>query len=230
MGDVIRVNGPQAIEYLQGQLSQDVAALAIGDGKPSFLLEPNGKVCAWLQVRRTADDTVELEVDAGFGDTVVERLNRFKLRTKATVEAAGTRPDDRSEAERIAARVPRMGAELVPGRTIPAEMGPPIIDTSVSFTKGCYTGQELVARIDARGGHVPRLLRGLIVEGADRPPPGASIIVEDHDVGTVTSVAWSDSEDAVIALGIVARSVEPPTVATLVWDAGGQTSARIVEA
>ena len=67
------------------------------------------------------------------------------------------------QAVRIEAGVPAMGAELT-DRTIPAETG--IIDRTVSFTKGCYTGQELVARIDSRGGHVPRHLRGLVLSDA----------------------------------------------------------------
>ena len=54
-------------------------------------------------------------------------------------------------------------AELDP-ETIPATVGQWAIDASVSFTKGCYTGQELVARIDSRGGNVPRRLRGLVLE------------------------------------------------------------------
>ncbi len=66
------------------------------------------------------------------------------------------------EAARIEAGFPRHGAEL-DERTIPAEAG--LVEASVSFTKGCYTGQELVARIDSRGSNVPRHLRGLVLSG-----------------------------------------------------------------
>src|SRR4051794_11991283 len=200
--DVVRVTGPDAVAYLQGQLSQDVAALAVGSGAPSFLLEPTGKVCAWLNVLRVADDAFVLAVDAGYGDAVVERLARFKLRTKVEIvrdDASGApgapslaAPDEEA---RIAAGIPRMGAELVPGRTIPAEVGQALIDASVSFTKGCYTGQELVARIDSRGGHVPRQVRGVVVDGAtgpdDVPPVGTTVEVDGTAVGELTSVAWS---------------------------------------
>ena len=73
------------------------------------------------------------------------------------------------EAVRIAAGIPRMGAELT-DKTIPGETG--LIELTVSFTKGCYTGQELVARIDSRGGNVPRHLRRLVPgrTGASRGP------------------------------------------------------------
>src|SRR5690606_22728547 len=57
------------------------------------------------------------------------------------------------EVLRIQSGIPRMGAE-VDGSTIPAETG--LVEESVSFTKGCYTGQELVARVDSRGGRAPR--------------------------------------------------------------------------
>lgn len=233
--DRVRVAGPDAESYLQGQLSQDVAALAVGASAPSFLLEPTGKVSAWLQVHRDAPDAYTLAVDAGHGAAVVDRLRRFRLRTKVEVEPAGAGggqqgpAGDLTEDERIAAGVPRMGAELVPGETIPAEAGQAVIDRSVSFTKGCYTGQELVARIDSRGGNVPRRLRGVIVDdplGAPAPPVGAGIEVDGAVVGRLTSVAWSPSRGATVALGYVARAVQPPADARLVWD-GGEAAARL---
>ena len=84
--DVVVVAGPDAVDFLQGQLSQDVAALAVGASAPSFLLQPTGKVDAWLRVTRSAEDEVVLDVDAGWGEAVAARLQRFLLRTKATLE------------------------------------------------------------------------------------------------------------------------------------------------
>jgi folate-binding protein YgfZ len=232
--DVVRVTGPDAEAYLQGQLSQDVAGLGVGASAPSFLLEPTGKVSAWVQVHRDAGDAFTLSVDGGYGAAVAERLNRFRLRTKVDIESvapdpgagpdAGALPED----ERIAAGIPRMGAELVPGTTIPAEAGQRIIDRSVSFTKGCYTGQELVARIDSRGGNVPRHLRAVVIDGtaADAPPAGAEIHVDGSVAGRLTSVAWSPGRRATIGLGYVARAVEVPAEATLRWE-GGEVPGRI---
>ncbi len=79
-------------------------------------------------------------------------------------------------------------------------------DRSVSFTKGCYTGQELVARIDSRGGNVPRHLRVVRIEGEVRL--GATVEHDGKSVGSLTSVAPDDR--GTIALAILARSVEPP--------------------
>jgi folate-binding protein YgfZ len=121
------------------------------------------------------------------------------------------------EAVRIEAGVPRMGAELDES-TIPAEAGSWVVESSVSFTKGCYVGQELVARIESRGGHVPRHLRGLELDGVDRPPSGAVIVVDGREVGRVTSAAPSPRTGGVVALGSVARAVEPPCAAVVRWD------------
>lgn len=244
--DVVTVVGPEAVTYLQGQLSQDVARLAPGEAALSFVLQPQGKVDVWLRVLRTGDESLRLDTDAGAGEALLARLQRFKLRTKAEitltagVEVRAVRgapvegatpalwpgvpggdlfPDDAGavpagaveldeagyEALRIAAGVPRMGAEAI-DETIPAELGQWVVDASVSFTKGCYTGQELVARIDSRGGNVPRHLRGLVGAAA---VPGAAVERDGKEVGRVSSAAV-DAAGRSIALALVHRSVDPP--------------------
>ena len=269
--DFVRVAGPDAITFLQGQLSQDVAGLAAGASTWALLLQPQGKVVALLRVLRVADEELVLETDAGFADAVIERLNRFKLRVKADVDplawrclavrgpaahdlastgagtvvtadwpglagadlvgpspvpppgAAAAMIED-YEAVRIEAGIPVMGRDL-DDKTIPAEAG--VVDRSVSFTKGCYTGQELVARIDSRGGNVPRRLRGLVLAGDASPPPGAVLHdAEGKDVGAVTSVAYSPGLGATVALAYVRRAVEPPAEVEVTWE-GGATSARV---
>lgn len=231
----VRVCGPDATSFLQGQLSQDVAAMAVGSVAPSFLLQPTGKVDAWMRVTRVGDDDFLLDVDEGFAKAVVARLERFKLRTKATIEEvmadddtgapASERAPRGDDARRIIAGIPAMGAELTPD-VIPAELGDDLVAASVSFTKGCYTGQELVARIDSRGGNVPRHLRGLRLEGATVPPVGAEIMVGDRSVGTLTSVSLSADLRCVVALGFVHRSVEVPSTAEVVVD-GNRLAASI---
>ena len=85
--DVIAVWGPDAESYLQGQLSQDVAALADGNSAWSFVLQPTGKVDAWLRITRRGEGDYLLDVDGGFGGIVESRLRRFLLRTNCAVEA-----------------------------------------------------------------------------------------------------------------------------------------------
>ena len=249
--DVLRVAGPEAAAYLQGQLSQDVLALAAGASAWSLILQPQGKVDAWVRVSRVADDEFVIDVDAGWGEATIARLTRFKLRTKADIDplpwrcvavrgpsaqpfavppgsvlagaewaliggfdALGPEPAapagvaiadlDAYDVRRIEAGLPRMGAELTDA-TIPAEAG--VVPSSVSFTKGCYTGQELVARIDSRGGNVPRRIVGArLASVVDR---GTTVTVTGRDVGTVTSVA-AHPHGGAVALVLLRRDVEVP--------------------
>src|SRR5205823_3736132 len=91
---------------------------------------------------------------------------------------------------------------------IPVEAGQWLIDASVSFTKGCYTGQELVARIDSRGGNAPRPIRGVRISG--RVDAGAPITSNDgRELGAITSVAFVADEGETVALAPLPRSVEP---------------------
>ena len=244
--DAVVVEGPDALGYLQGQLSQDVAALGVGGSAWSWLLAPQGKVDALVRVARSGEERLVVDTDPGWGAAVLDRLARFKLRTRAGFERAtlevlavraGTGEGVRAgtgegealmalwageeavdlvgtelpgpgreltaeewDAERIAAGVPVMGAELTE-RTIPAETG--LVPVTVSFTKGCYTGQELVARIDSRGGNVARHLR--LLRSAEPLGPGAELVAGGKVVGTVTSA----SPLGPVALGYVGRAVEP---------------------
>jgi folate-binding protein YgfZ len=132
------------------------------------------------------------------------------------------------EACRIASGLPAMGSELTE-KTIAAEAG--LVERTVSFTKGCYTGQELVARLDARGSKVARRLVG-VIGGADPAGPALSYgmtlhageepdpdpdpaeplaqVAADKVVGSVTSAAWSPELGAWVALAYLHRSVESP--------------------
>jgi len=257
--DLVTIGGPDAVAYLQGQLSQDIAALAPGEVSWTFALAPQGKVDGWGRVLRVDGDTVQVDVDPGAGELWEARLRRFLLRTKADisvradVEALAIRgatsegglpcgwpgqdgvdllgvghllgddpeplpagvPADAVEVDdagleglRIRAGVPRWGAELDTD-TIPATLGQWVIDASVSFTKGCYTGQELVARIDSRGGNVPRRLAGVVVDGPP-PLPGTPIEAGDRQAGTITSSAPDPTGTGSVALAFVPRAIEVP--------------------
>ena len=274
--DVVRVSGPDAERYLQGQLSQDVAALAPGAWAWALVLSPQGRLDAFVRVYRASAGEFVLDTDAGTGPALVTRLLRFRLRTKVEVQQLGWRAvavrgpgavslwpsvaqaedlvavpfewgglagydllgagpvapgaavavgQDDYEAVRIEAGFPRHGAEL-DERTIPAEAG--LVEASASFTKGCYTGQELVARIDSRGSNVPRHLRGLLLSGpatAGEPLYRAEAGAEPaKEAGRLTSVALSP-ERGWVALGYLGRAVtEGETV--VVGGEGGLTSVR----
>lgn len=229
--DGLFVRGPEAADWLQGQLTQDLQGMALGESRFSLVLSPQGKLDSFCRVTRTADDSFLLDTEEGYGDGLESRLRRFKLRVKVELEPvqvvsseAGTgrldalgpprvttdppaaRRGDESALEeaRIRAGRPRLGRELTE-RTIPQEAGEAFVARTVSFEKGCYTGQELVARLDARGSNVPRRLR--LIEGRLPAPPPAektALWIGDEEVGEVTSAARSG--DSFVALGYLKRS------------------------
>ena len=204
--DAVLVEGPDALTYLHSQLSQDLRNLAVGDSTWSFVLEPTGKVDALVQVLRTGEETFELRVDRGQGEALLARINRFRIRVKAeTSLGAGDAGDPAAyQAERVRAGWPAAGAEITEG-TIPAEM-PNVVALAVSFSKGCYPGQELVERMDSRASQAPRRLAVLRLPAGTSV--GDSVEVAGEQVGTVTSVTADDG--GVIALALVRRGVEVP--------------------
>jgi folate-binding protein YgfZ len=101
---------------------------------------------------------------------------------------------------RIEAGIPRYGVDLTEDNLL-LETG---LNDAVSFTKGCYLGQEVVERIRSRG-HVNKKLVGLLLNGQPSAPPGALIYASGREVGNVTSSVWSPGLGHPIALGYVHR-------------------------
>lgn len=156
--DVVIAEGPDAVSYLHSQASQNIEAMAVGEERWTFLLEPTGKVEVLARVRRVGDERLELDTDAGYGGALLARIDRFKIRVKADTSLVPATADapPRDESARVAAGWPAMGAEIVPGETLVAGSG--LSQVAVDFRKGCYPGQELVERMDSRGAEAPRRL------------------------------------------------------------------------
>jgi folate-binding protein YgfZ len=205
------VAGPDATTYLQSQVSQDLQGVAVGESRWTFLLEPTGKVVVLARATRAGEEAWLLDTDPGFGDLLEQRLLRFKIRVKADVAPVELEALDGEEtaAERIERGWPAMGAEIVPGETIPGEL-PNVVAVAVSFTKGCYPGQELVERMDSRGSTAPRLLRR--AELSAPVEAGVPLLVNGQEVGRLTSVAGRH------ALALVRRSVDLPADALVEGD------------
>ena len=202
--DRVTVSGADAQTYLQSQIAQEIRDLAVGAARWTFVLDPTGKIDVIARIQRTGEDVFVLDTDAGFGDALFARINRFKIRVDAETRldvAANDAPDLDHELARIAAGWPKMGAEIEPGSTIPATTG--VVMLAVNFQKGCYPGQELVERMDSRGADAPRSLR--IVDLDEGAAVGSPVHdAEGNEVGTVTSV----SGDGGIGLAYVKRGVE----------------------
>jgi folate-binding protein YgfZ len=210
----VRVAGPDAGDYLQRMLSNDVESLRVGDSCEALLLTAKARVIAPLRVVRRADDAFLLSTEPELGERVRTELVRARFAVKAEIEpeeheawlvldgreVIDERPagdevsDEEYERWRIEAGIPRWGAEI-DDRVLPAEAG--LDETHISFTKGCYPGQEPIARQHYRG-KVNRRLRVLEVESAR---PGDEIRDGDKVVGRITSAVPG------IALGYVRNEV-----------------------
>jgi folate-binding protein YgfZ len=223
----VGVSGPDAADYLQRMVSNDVEALAVGEACDALLLTPKARIIAPLRVLRRGDDDFLLLTEPELGERVAAELTRMRFAANCEIaselheswlvlggeEVLDTRPegeeasDEDAERARIEAGTPRWGAEL-DETILPAEAG--LDKTHISFTKGCYPGQEPIARVHYRG-HVNRRLRVLEVEAAR---PGDEIAYDDKNVGRVTSAVPG------LALGYVRSQV--PDDAEL--SVGGETA------
>jgi tRNA-modifying protein YgfZ len=196
----VRVAGPDAEDYLQRMVSNDVAALEYGAKCEALLLTAKARVIAPLLVLRRGADDFLLLTEPDLGERVRAELTRFRFAAKVEIEpeeheswlvvggeeTLDERPPgeeiDESELERwrVESGIPRWGREI-DDSILPAEAG--LTETHVSFTKGCYPGQEPIARLHHRG-KVNRRLRVLEAESAE---PGAEIVWNEKIVGRVTS-------------------------------------------
>lgn len=141
----------------------------------------------------------------------------------AAINRAGAAPMGISAADmlRIEAGVPVFGKDIFPDN-LPQEIGRN--EKAISFTKGCYIGQETVARLDALG-HVNRLLTGLLVDAAASPKPGSEVLANDNVVGKVTSSTFSRHLGTPIALAMLKVSARQPGTKLIVDCQAGRVDA-----
>jgi folate-binding protein YgfZ len=272
----IDVLGPDGAEYLQGQVTNDVEALQVGEGQYAALLDRKGHMQTDLRVLRVGDEAILLDTEAATKDVALRHLTMYSVGRDVQVvdasaerafvsligpraaEIAGTPPlpefaneattvagldvlavgtrdgvdllfpaaerervvatllgagavevsAEAVEIVRVEAGVPRFGAEM-DAATMPAEAS--IVEDAVSFTKGCYIGQETVARLHYKG-KPNRHLRGLRLSGA--AVPGAALRLGEKEVGTLGGAVVSPALGP-IGLAIVRREAEPGTELTV---------------
>jgi folate-binding protein YgfZ len=234
----VRVEGPEAVDVLERMLSNEVQSLDVGSARQALLLTPKGRMIAALRVARESGEAFLLITEAELADTVSAALLRARFAAKCEISVVPLRgylhltdpgrgvsvadygveawetweeadreaaSPDELEPLRIDAGTPAWGKEL-DETVLPAEAA--LEETHISFTKGCYPGQEPIARLHHRG-HPNRLLRKLEVESAS---PGDEILLGDKAVGRVTSAVPGK------ALGYVRREVPEDAV----LEVGGQ--------
>ncbi|MFG1941555.1 YgfZ/GcvT domain-containing protein [Nonomuraea sp. NPDC048826] len=244
--EVVRVTGADRLTWLNDLTSQKLDTLQPGEWTQTLVLDPQGRVEHHLTL---VDDgeTVLAHVEPGTADALIGYLDRMRFMLRVEV----SRADDLAvlstadgdvhvpraelgdhlgkplaglwayEALRIEAHRPRLGFDT-DHKTIPHEVG--WIGPAVHLTKGCYRGQETVARVHNLG-HPPRRLVFLHLDGSvdTLPAHGAPVIFESQEVGTVGSAA-RHHELGPIALAVIKRTV--PVDAPLL--AGGVAAAQEV--
>jgi folate-binding protein YgfZ len=267
----LEVRGPDAAEFLQGQVTNEVVALEPGRGCYAAMLNPKGRIVADMRILRVTPERFVLDTETPAREIVLRDLRMYKIgrqvevadtsaertitsligpgadvlleraldvrvpgeehalaeadgaivvrtdrgidliaEAAATVELrralleAGAHPVSAEAAEivRVESGRPRHGVDMTEDN-LPAEAG--IVERAVSFTKGCYVGQEPVARMHYKG-RPNRHLRGLRLSAATAP--GAVLEASGKEVGRVTSAALSPALGP-IALALVRREVEP---------------------
>ena len=268
---VLRVRGAESLEYLQGQLTNDVEALAPGAGCYAALLDRKGRMQADMRVLNLGDEGVWLDLEPEATSAALAHLRMYSVGRELEIEDAtdrwqvlsligpragqlcgfealrpeyaqrrrvwdgvevigvGTRfgvdvlvaagdaisimgqlrsagvaevAEDAAEILRVEAGIPRFGREMTTV-TIPQEAG--INERAVSFTKGCYIGQETVARLHYKG-KPNRQLRGLRLEHPAQD--GDPVTFEGREVGRIGSAVVSPAHGPV-ALAILRREVTP---------------------
>lgn len=241
---VLAVRGPDALPFLQGQITHDTTLLAARGSLLAALLNPQGRVLALFRLFHVAPDHVLLVLPAELAADVRARLAKYVLRAKVRIEDAGAawrvvgvagpdaeaaartrlaaaldagglrqlivlprtealpeaQPADRESWRRedILAGIPEVVAATA-GQFVPQMLNLDHLD-AVSFSKGCYTGQEVVARAHYLG-QVKRRLQHLVVAAPEPLAPGQRVVLADgRSAQVVSAVPDGAGEQLVLAV------------------------------
>jgi folate-binding protein YgfZ len=280
----VEVKGPDAVDFLQGQVTNDIEALEPGSGCYALLLNPKGRILADMRILMRGPEELWLDGELTAMETVAAGLKTYKIGRRVEISQAskvdrdivsvigpkaaklvGVLPpteehafiecelndvqllavttdrgmdlvfdtrhvaliddamrhldpvaEDVAEILRIESGRPRLGVDMSDAN-LPGELG--LEERAVSFTKGCYVGQEPVARMYHRG-HPNRLLRGLELSG---PTVGGTAVAHDgKEVGSVGSACVSPALGP-IALSVIRHEVEPGAQVLV-----GEAAAKVV--
>ncbi|MFZ9669042.1 MAG: YgfZ/GcvT domain-containing protein [Solirubrobacterales bacterium] len=283
----IEVSGPDAAEYLQSQVTNDVESLEVGSSTYAALLDRKGRIQADMRITGIDPGRFLIDCEPSAGEGLVSHLDTYRIgrdvevdlversaiallgpaafdlptapqgiegmagvmtvgeheclalvtrwgidlvvpdtapgEVEAVLDGLGVGPVNAETGEilRVEAGRPRMGREIE-SQTMPAEAG--IVERAVSFEKGCYIGQEPVARLHYKG-KPNRFLRGL--RFADRVPAGSVLTDGERELGKVTTVVRSPAEGW-IGLAVVRREASPGDLVEASTDTG-PVETKVVE-
>jgi glycine cleavage system T protein len=212
---LLLVSGPKACATVSAAFGVEMSDL-----KPvsAIAAQVGGHASFVLRTEETGEDDVEILLPAEALSTAWERL----VEAGATygIKAVGGRA---REALRIEAGLPKAGPDLNED-IVPPEAN--LEGKAFSLNKGCYPGQEVVARMDTYG-NVRRHLVGLVVKSVTLPAKGAKLYSGDREVGWVSSATISPQQNGVIALGFPLRDFSAPNTTLAVEIDGARHDATV---
>jgi tRNA-modifying protein YgfZ len=287
-----KLTGPDVVDFLQGQVTNDVAGLRPGEGCYALLLNPKGRILADMRILMRSPEELWLDGEPAPMETALSNMTMYKIGRQVEISAptppertalsvigprarealgidvpvrehafvdvelngvsatavatdigidlvvsapasaavAGAIPATGAVGERAAEILriergrPRFGVDMSP-ENLPGELG--LEDRAVSFTKGCYVGQEPVARMHHRG-HPNRHLRGLALSRAAEA--GEPVTTGDGEAGRASEAGRIGSTCISPALGPIAlallrREIEPGREVLV----GGDAAAKVIE-
>lgn len=213
---LLSVHGPNSRKLLQKTIGENFPELS----EYGFLVKGvNGYQIMIARANRTGEEGYDVFVTSEGGNTLWESLAE-------NGKEVGLKPVglDTMEILRIEAGIPKYGVDVTEN-TIPIEAG---LWHALNFEKGCYVGQEVIARIKWRG-HVNWHLVGLKIEGDGLPLSGDKIVHDGREIGYVTSSTFSPILKKVIALGYIRREFRDPGTKVLVRTDGEEKSAEVAD-
>lgn len=213
---LLLISGPKAAHVVQSAFGVDVTGLE----PVNFVTAQIGGHHA-LVLRTEETGEVDIEVLLPADSLVAAWASAMQAGGKFGIKAFGTHA---REALRIEAGIPKAGPDLNE-EVVPPEAN--LEGKAFSLNKGCYPGQEVVARMDTYG-NVRRKLAGLVLEDAVVPPHGAKLYSDTREVGWISSAVLSPQLNKVIALGFPLRDFSKPGTALTVECDGHKHPATIL--
>ena len=200
---LIRVTGADAETFLQGQLTQDVRKAPADGGLRAGYCSAKGRLLALMSLRRIADG-FELRMHRGVAETTVKRLRMFVLRSKVTLDIAEPGSAQGEDAWKLANILrgepviyPQTSDQFVPQMVNLDQLG------GISFEKGCYTGQEIVARLHYLGQLKRRMFLCRTHAPAALVAPGTPVHAQDEAQAVGMVVDAAAETDGQLALSVV---------------------------
>lgn len=183
--NLIKVFGPDSLDFLQGQLTNDLRKLEPGVSVRCAWCNPKGRVICTMLVSMD-EDGYALLLPTELAEDVVKRLTMFRFRAKVELEIVAA-PDSCDPSQLIRDGIPYIGHDQ--SEKFTAHMLNLDLLDAISFDKGCYTGQEIVARTHYRGASKRRLHR-FTADGD--VSAGDKVMDGDRAVGDVVNAIGHD--------------------------------------